>query len=66
MSLIDDLEKCLRFDKPNILESESEKLIRKAIDKLRKYKTATSGWSGYAWKDGEYIDNIQEYFDENI
>ena len=23
------------------------------------------GWSGYAWKDGEYIDDIQEYFDEN-
>jgi hypothetical protein len=22
------------------------------------------GWDGYAWKDGEYIDDIQSFFDE--
>lgn len=21
------------------------------------------GWSSYAWKDGEYVDDVQEYFD---
>jgi len=31
-----------------------------------KIKHLTSGWQGYAWKDGEYIDDIQEYFDEEI
>lgn len=24
------------------------------------------GWSGDAWKDGQYIDDIQEFFDEEI
>lgn len=23
------------------------------------------GWSGYAWKDGAYVDDIQQYFDEH-
>lgn len=26
----------------------------------------TTGWDGYAWKDGEYIDDIQEYFDSKL
>jgi len=65
MTLINELEKCLRFDESNPLESESEKLIRKAVEKLRKHKVATTGWDGYAWKDKEYIDDIQEYFDAN-
>jgi hypothetical protein len=24
------------------------------------------GWSGYAWKDGQYIDSVQEYFDRAL
>lgn len=27
--------------------------------------TLLKGWSGYAWKDGVYVDDIQNYFDEN-
>lgn len=24
------------------------------------------GWRSYAWKDGEYIDDVQAYFDEHL
>jgi hypothetical protein len=24
------------------------------------------GWSGYAWKDGQYVDDIQGYFDRAL
>lgn len=36
-----------------------------AKEKLKTIEKLTEGWSGYAWKDGEYIDDIQEYFDGN-
>ena len=64
MDLIESLKQCLRFDEPNTLETESEKLIREAIKKLQEYEAALSGWESYAWKDGEYIDDVQEYFDK--
>ena len=66
MKLENELKKCLRFDTPNILESNIESLIRKAISKLAAYKEVTTGWDGYAWKNGEYIDDIQEYFDSKL
>lgn len=28
-----------------------------------RYAKAMQGWNGYGWKDGRYIDSIQEYFD---
>ena len=66
MKLKDELKECLRFDAPSILESTIEFLVRKAINKLAKYEKATTGWDGYAWKDGEFIDEIQEYFDDGL
>ena len=33
-------------------EGEREKLL-----------DSITGWVGYGWKDGEYIDDISEYFD---
>ena len=35
------------------------------MDKIEKLKDAIKGWSGYGWKDDEYIDNLEEFF-ENI
>lgn len=37
----------------------------KALDPcpMCKLKEAMTGWEGYSWKDGKYIDSIQEYFD---
>jgi hypothetical protein len=29
-------------------------------------KKAMTGWTGYGWKDGQYIDFIQDYFDKEI
>lgn len=37
-------------------------LLEEAADKIEAQTKLTSGWSGYAWKDGEYIDDIQVYF----
>jgi len=34
--------------------------LREENKKLHK---AMTGWDSFAWKDGEYIDEIQEYFD---
>ena len=34
--------------------------VKKVLDELH---FLTSGWNGYCWKDGEYIDDVQEYFD---
>jgi hypothetical protein len=31
---------------------------------LDHFSEKMTGWSGYAWKNGEYIDNIQEFFDD--
>lgn len=66
MKLEDRLKECLRFDAPNVSESATELLIREAISKLAEYRKATIGWDGYAWKDGEYIDDIQEYFNSGL
>lgn len=60
----DELEKCLRFDSESELESVTEKLIREAISELRLMRIKISGWDGHAWKYGEYIDNLEEYFED--
>jgi hypothetical protein len=63
----DKLEKCLRFSSEHWSQDESEMeiLARKAIAELRKLRKKTTGWSGYGWKDGEYIGDIQEFFDSH-
>ena len=35
------------------------------MDKIEKLKDAIKGWSGYAWKNGKYIDDLEEFF-ENV
>lgn len=54
--------------------TEEERMIEHAylqaeeLEKLQKQNEALikamKGWGSYAWKNGEYIDDIQEYFDE--
>jgi hypothetical protein len=36
-----------------------EDSLNREIAKLRE---ALIGWEGYGWKDGVYIDNLDEYF----
>ena len=31
---------------------------------IKKLRDAITGWSGYGWKNGEYIDDLEEYFAE--
>lgn len=33
---------------------------------IEKQRSLMQGWSSYAWKDGKYIDDVQEYFDEQM
>jgi hypothetical protein len=33
------------------------------LDECLRLRKLTKGWSGYGWKDGEYMDDLQEYFD---
>ena len=62
----DELEKCLSFSTEHWsqCETEMDKIARKTIAELRRLRNKTTGWSGYGWKDDEYIDDIQEYFDD--
>ncbi len=60
----DELEKCLRFDTEDPTESNMEKIAREAIKEIRRLRVKMTGWDGYGWKDGEYIDNLDEYFEE--
>ena len=70
--IIERLSECLKFwecrrlDEGSPAESESEKAIRAAILEIKKLRSAMSGWDAYGWKDGEYIDALDEYFDEII
>lgn len=40
-----------------VIEAHYHEALKKELADL------TSGWNGYAWKNDEYIDDIQEYFD---
>ena len=60
------LKSCLRFEEENITESESEKTIRAALLVIKTFHKITTGWTGYSWKNGRYIDDIQEYFDDYL
>ena len=62
MHIEDELEKCLRFDTEQPEEPEIEKMARKVIAGVRELRVKTTGWSGYGWKDGQYIDSLEEYF----
>lgn len=31
---------------------------------IKKLRDTITGWSGYGWKNGEYIDDLEEYFAE--
>jgi hypothetical protein len=33
-------------------------------EKIKKLLDSITGWDGYGWKDGKYIDDINEYFDK--
>ena len=46
----------------NFLGGSEEIIIRQYVDELEKIVAKVKGLSGYSWKDGEYIDDIQEYF----
>jgi hypothetical protein len=50
------------------IDFQNLEAVKKEIERLNAeveyYKLLTSGWDSYAWKDDEYIDDIQEYFDE--
>jgi len=43
---------------------ELERMIQDLQDQVLALRQATTGWEGYALKDQEYIDDIQEYFDQ--
>jgi len=43
-----------------ITPEEQVQSLQREVVALRE---ALSGWNGYSWKDGEYIDDLQEYFD---
>jgi len=52
-----------RESSPEALESErsANALLTEENERLR---GLMKGWSSYAWKDGQYIDDVQGYFDE--
>lgn len=57
---------CELFGSSNGWTGTSGKLatmIRELLVEVRRLESATTGWSGYGWKDGEYIDDIQSFFD---
>lgn len=38
-----------------------------AVEENQRLRDAISGeWEGYGWKDGEYIDDLKEYFEEAL
>ena len=32
------------------------------IAENKRLQSRTTGWEGYGWKDGQYVDALQEYF----
>ena len=38
----------------------AKQIRQQCINEIRPHLT---GWNAYGWKDGKYIDDIQEYFD---
>ena len=52
-----------------LIEEQQKEIgqLKVKVNKLeqRKDNNILSGWDGYAWKDGVYIDDIDEYFNPN-
>lgn len=38
--------------------------INRTKDGEAALRRAITGWSGHGWKDGRYVDDIEEYFDK--
>lgn len=41
-------------------------IVSKERDDLEPLNKLMSGWSGYAFKDGKYVDDIQGFFDDGV
>ena len=42
------------------LDDVAKQIRQQCINEIRPHLT---GWNAYGWKDGKYIDDVQEYFD---
>ena len=40
--------------------------LQEAQHEIERLKEAMTGWRGYGWRNGEYHDSIQEYFDSAL
>jgi hypothetical protein len=37
-----------------------------AYDEIERLRSLMQGWSSYAWKDGKYVDDVQEFFNQHL
>ena len=49
---------CPHCSAPTLIDLEP--LLKRA----HALEEATSGWRGYGWKDGQYVDDLAEFFEE--
>ena len=60
----DDISEVLRVAK---LVEETQPVwsghLKRVCEYASQRERLLKGWNGYGWKDGVYIDSIQEYFD---